>query len=74
MHAITATSHTGAVRWYSVEDDGEAVQVVMVEDGHQVGGALVPFDLLGQSEAFDLANSLGQTFVASVRPRSAGLS
>ena len=73
------------LEFFLIDDSGKTLQVppsprsgkvtrIMVEDGQQVGGAVVPFDLLGASEAFELANSLGQTFVASVRPRSAGLS
>lgn len=74
MQINPATSRPQVVRWYSVEDDGDGCQLLLVEDGYQVGGALVRFDLLGEDAAFDLANTLGQTFVASARPRSAGLS
>ena len=71
MPATTATSHT---RSYSVDDDGDAVQLHLVEAGHQVGGGLFPIDALGEDVAFDLAKMLGDSFVASARPRSAGLS
>jgi hypothetical protein len=71
MPATTATSHT---RSFSVDDDGDAVQLHLVEAGHQVGGAFFPFGQGGEDSAFDLANMMGAAFVASARPRSAGLS
>jgi hypothetical protein len=71
MQVTTATSHT---RSYSVDDDGDAVQLHLVDAGQQVGGAFFPFDQGGEDSAFDLANMMGASFVASARPRSAGLS
>lgn len=67
----TATSPTWA---YMVDDDGDAVQLLLVESGCQVGGAVFPFGVGGEDAAFDLANMIGSAFVASARPRSVGLS
>jgi len=61
-------------RTYRIDDEGDGYGLVLLEDGVQVGGALLPIDVLGEDAAFDLAKSLGQSFVASARPRSAGLS
>lgn len=71
MQDIAATSPTRA---YVVDDDGDAVQLLLVEAGRQVGGAVFPFGVGGEDLAFDLANMIGAAFVASARPRSAGLS
>ena len=61
-------------RTYRIDDEGDGYGLVLLEYGQQVGGGLFPIDALGEDVAFDLAKMLGDSFVASARPRSAGLS
>lgn len=61
-------------RTYRIDDEGDGYGLVLLEDGRQVGGALFPIDVLGEDAAFHLANSLGESFIATARPRSVGLS
>lgn len=61
-------------RTYRIDDEGDGYGLVLLEDGQQVGGGLFPIEVLGEDAAFELAKSMGDSFVASVRPRSAGLS
>ena len=62
------------MRSYLVEDDGDSAQLHLVEAGQQIGGAFFPFAHNGEDSAYELANLFGIAFVASARPRSAGLS
>lgn len=73
MQVTTATSHTGAVRSYSIEDEAEGFQLLLFIGDEQIGGGYFP-DLDGTGAVFHIAFALGESFVASVRPRSAGLS
>lgn len=61
-------------RAYRIDDEGDGYGLVLIEDGRQVGGGLFPIDPLGEDVAYELAQSVGQSFVASARPRSAGFS
>lgn len=61
-------------RTYRIDDEGDGYGLVLLEDGVQVGGALLPIDVLGEDAAFDLAKSLGDSFIATARSRSVGLS
>lgn len=51
------------MRAFQVQDEGDGYGLVLLEDGQQVGGALLPIDALGDDGAFDLANSLGLAFI-----------
>lgn len=47
-------------RGYEIQDDGDAIQVALLEDGQQVGGAYFPDD--GSGEAFQDALELAQAW------------
>lgn len=49
-------------RGYQIEDDGDAIQVQLLEDGVQVGGAYFPDT--GDGEAFLDALELAQSWEA----------
>lgn len=51
-----------ANRRYTIEDDGDEIQLFMFEDDQQVGGAMFPDD--GAGGAFDLAYEIGEQFVS----------
>ena len=55
-------------RGYEIQDDGDAIQVALLEDGQQVGGAYFPDD--GSGEAFQDALELAQAWeqTGGVRP------
>ena len=59
---------------FSIDDQGDGFDLALFDGGRQVGGAFFPFDQGGEDSAFDLATMMGAAFVASARPRSAGLS
>lgn len=58
-------------RFASVEDEGEAYGVFLVQHGEQVGYALFPYVAGFEETAFHLANQLRDSWVSA---RSAGLS
>lgn len=47
-----------------IEDDGDALQVALVQDGHQIGAILIDIEPLGVDSAYAMANQLGQAFLA----------
>lgn len=49
-------------RSYQIEDDGDAVQVMLMEDDVQMGGAYFPDD--GTGEAFQDAMEVGESWVS----------
>lgn len=49
-------------REYIIEDNGDEVQLFLMEDGEQMGGALFPDE--GDGEAWDLAYEVGQDWIA----------
>ena len=57
---MTATT---ATKEYLINDEGDAFELVLIEDGQQVGGGVFPF-VLGVDEAFDLARGMGEAFSA----------
>ena len=50
-------------REYQIEDDGDAIQVSLIQDGVQVGGAYFPDDGTGSAfqDALELAEAWQQT-------------
>ena len=55
-------------RSFLIEDDGDAYQVQLLQDGIQMGGAYFPDD--GTGEAFQDAMELGESWVSggAIRP------
>lgn len=53
---------TTVTREYKISDEGEAFDLMLLEDGEQVGGGYFPF-ILGEDSAFDLAKSMGEHFL-----------
>ncbi len=49
-----------------IEDDGESLQVALVQDGKQVGGCIIDIDPLGVDEAYRIAMLLGQAYIDQV--------
>lgn len=49
-----------------IEDDGDALQVALVQDGNQIGGMLIDIEPLGVDAAFALAQLLGQAYMGQV--------
>ena len=60
MQAYKATSPTKPSRHFTIEDDGDAFQLALFEDGIQVGGGYFPEDMGG--DAFELALEMGRAF------------
>ena len=58
---------------YDITDCGDELQVGLYLDDFQVGNLLIVQDI-GEDQAMLLAQNLGDCFVASMRPRSVGLS
>lgn len=52
------------MRWVTIEDDGDAFDVAMFDDGIQVAGAIVPDD--GAGTGFDLAQEIARAFAGPV--------
>lgn len=50
---------------FNISDDGDAIQLALVLDGAQVGGAYFPVDLLGEDFAYRAASELGQAFAGA---------
>lgn len=50
-------------RSYQITDEGDEYQLSLFQDGLQVGGGLFPL-AIGEDAAFDLAKSLGESFVS----------
>lgn len=44
-----------------IEDEGDAFQVMLMDDGRQVGGCFLPDD--GSGEAFELARQIAQDWL-----------
>lgn len=45
-----------------IEDDGESFQIMLIEDGVQVGGCFLPDD--GAGEAFELAQGIASDWLS----------
>jgi len=50
---------------FEIQDDGDALQLALVLDGRQVGGAYFPVELLGEDFAYQAAATLGQAFAGA---------
>lgn len=53
------------VREAFIQDDGDSLQIALVQDGKQIGGAVVELDLLGVDAAYQVAMLLGHTFMSA---------
>ena len=60
MQTYSATSTTNQNRHFTIEDDGDAFQLALFEDGIQVGGGYFPEGMGG--DAFELALEMGRAF------------
>jgi len=58
---------------FDITDCGDELQVGFYLGDFQVASALIPLDI-GDDQAMVLARVFGEAFIASARPRSAGLS
>lgn len=58
---------------YDITDCGDELQVAFFIDHVQVAGAVIPLEI-GDDQAMILAQVFGESFIASARPRSVGLS
>lgn len=53
------------VRQAFIEDDGDSLQVALVQDDKQVGGMVIDLAILGVDGAYQVAMQLGQCFMNS---------
>jgi len=60
-----------AMREYSIDDEGDEIQLSLYEGGHQVGGAVFPDE--GDGSAFHLAYEVGQQWVGFPSATVSGL-
>lgn len=55
-------SETTATRTYLINDQGDEYELALFQDGVQVGGGVFPISI-GDDVAFELAKSLGDSFI-----------
>jgi hypothetical protein len=53
---------TTSTKTYLINDEGDAYELALFQDGLQVGGGVFPLSI-GEDAAFELAKSLGDAFV-----------
>lgn len=54
------------LRKFHIQDEGDYLEVFMIQDGDRIAGALVDVEPIGVDAAFDLATRLGVSFVNPV--------
>jgi hypothetical protein len=55
-------AETTTTKTYQINDEGDEYELVLLQDGVQVGGGVFPF-FMGEDAAFELAKSLGESFI-----------
>ena len=68
MQAISTASHTQQGRYFTIEDDGDAFQLMLFDGAVQVGGGYFPEDSGG--DPFALAIEIGRAFEHGREARS----